>query len=136
MDNSECQTHSVAIDPMLRGTNFSFSLKDLDVGIDRFNPYTGFDSLHSSHIKNSKRCCRNLSLACIVQIFINLNRIAHYFDSFFPEEYEYLDNLFPTRPDLPKFYVEGLKITKWLFLDSVNAEDNKHFQCYACGQIF
>ena len=60
MDNSECQAQSVATDPKLRGTNFSFSLKDLDVAIDRLNPGTGFESLHTSHIKDSKRCYRNL----------------------------------------------------------------------------
>ena len=60
LDNSECQAHSVATDPMLWGTNFSFSPRDLDVAIDRLNPGTGFDSVHTSDIKNSKRCYRNL----------------------------------------------------------------------------
>ena len=60
LDTSECQGHSVATDPMLRRTNFSFSLNDLDVAIERLNPCAGFDSVHTSHIKNSKRCYRNL----------------------------------------------------------------------------
>ena len=60
LDNSECQAHFVATDPILRGTNFSFSPRDLDVGIDRLNPSTGLDSVHTSHIKNSKRCYRTL----------------------------------------------------------------------------
>ena len=58
LDTSEHQTHSVANDPMLRGTNFSLSLKNLDVTLDRLNPNTGFDSVHTTHIKNSKRCYR------------------------------------------------------------------------------
>ena len=60
LDNSECQAHSVATVPMLRGTDFSFSPKDLDVAIDRLNFSAGFDRVHTSHIKNSKRCYRNL----------------------------------------------------------------------------
>ena len=59
-DNSECQAHSVATDSMLRGTNFSFSLKVLDVAIDRLNPGTSFDSVHTSHIKISRRCYSSL----------------------------------------------------------------------------
>ena len=59
LDDSECQANSVATDPMLRGTNFFF-LKDLDDVIDRLNPGTSFDSVHTSQIKNSKRCYRNL----------------------------------------------------------------------------
>ena len=55
LHNSECQTHSVSTDPMLRGTNFSFPPRDLDVAIDRLNPDTDFDSVHTSHIKIPKR---------------------------------------------------------------------------------
>ena len=47
-------------DPMLCGTDFYFSLKDLDVVIDRLNPGTGFDSVHTWYIKNSERSYRNL----------------------------------------------------------------------------
>ena len=60
LDNSECQAHSVATDPMIRGTTFSFSPTDLDVAIDRLDPGTGFESVHTSHIKSSKRCYHNL----------------------------------------------------------------------------
>ena len=60
LDNSECQAHSVATDPMLCGINLYFSLIDLDVAVDRLNPSTGFDSVHISLIKNSRRCYRNL----------------------------------------------------------------------------
>ena len=60
LDNSEYQAYSVATDPMLRGTTFSFSPRDLDVANDKLNPGTGFDSVHTSHVKNSKRCYRNL----------------------------------------------------------------------------
>ena len=56
LDNYECQAHFAVTDPMLRGTNFSFSPKDLDVAVDRFNPGTGFDGVHTYHIKNAKRC--------------------------------------------------------------------------------
>ena len=52
--------HTVAGDPMLHGTNFYFSQMDLACAIDRLNPDTGFDSVHTSHIRNSKRCYRNL----------------------------------------------------------------------------
>ena len=60
--NYECQAHSVATDHMLRGTNFSFSFfpRNIDVAIDKLNPGTGFDSVHTPHIKNPKRCYRNL----------------------------------------------------------------------------
>ena len=51
---------SIATDPMLPGTKFPFSLKDFDFANDRLNPGTGYDSVHTSHIKNLKRCCRNL----------------------------------------------------------------------------
>ena len=44
LDRSECQTHSVANDPMLRRTNFSFCLKDHDVTNDRLKPGKGFNS--------------------------------------------------------------------------------------------
>ena len=54
LDNSECQAHSVATDPMLCETNVTFSLKDLDVALDRLNLGTGFDSVHTSHIKTLK----------------------------------------------------------------------------------
>ena len=39
--NGECQAHSVATNPMLRGTSFYFSLKNLDVATDRLDPVTG-----------------------------------------------------------------------------------------------
>ena len=52
MDNSECQARSVATDPMLRGTNFSFTPKDLDVAIERLNAGLGFDGVHTE--KNQK----------------------------------------------------------------------------------
>ena len=55
-DNSECQAHSVATDHMLCGTNIYFSLEDLDAALDRLNPGTGLDSVHTSHINNSKSC--------------------------------------------------------------------------------
>ena len=38
-------------------------------------------------------------------------RKVHHSGSFFPAEYEYVNNFFPARPDFPKFYVKGLKIT-------------------------
>ena len=60
LDNSERRTHSVGPDPMLRGTYFSFTPKDLDVALDRLNPGTGFDGVHTDQIKNAKRCYRNL----------------------------------------------------------------------------
>ena len=44
---------------MLRGTIFPFSLKKLDVDIERLNPGTGLDDVHTSHIKKIKRSCRN-----------------------------------------------------------------------------
>ena len=61
LDESKCQAHSLATDPMLRWTNFSSALKDLDVAVDRLNPCTGFNSGHTFHNKNSKRCYRILS---------------------------------------------------------------------------
>ena len=60
LDNSECQAHSVATDPMLRGSSFSFTPKDLDDAIDRLNQGLGFDGVHTEQIKNAKRCYRNL----------------------------------------------------------------------------
>ena len=54
LDISQCQAHSLVTDPMLCGTIFSFSLKDLGVSIDRLNTGTGFDSVHNSHIKKFK----------------------------------------------------------------------------------
>ena len=60
LDNSECEAHAVATDPMLRGTNFSFTPKDLEVAIDRLNPGTGFDGMNTDQIKNAKRCYRIL----------------------------------------------------------------------------
>ena len=60
LDNNECQAHSVATDPMLHGTKFYFSPKDLDVANDRLNPGRGFDGVHTYRIKNAKRYYRNL----------------------------------------------------------------------------
>ena len=60
LDKSECQAYFVATDPMLRETIFSFSLKDLDAAIERLNPGTVFDGVHTSHMKSSERCYRNL----------------------------------------------------------------------------
>ena len=55
----------------------------------------------------------------------------------FPAEYEYESFFFPARPDLPKFYVKVAKFhPRGLFLVSVNAEDSKQFQCYACVKFF
>ena len=71
MDDSEWNAHT---DPMLHGTDF-FSPIDLDVAIDRLIPGTGFDSVHSSHIKDSKRCYRDL----LCKLYIKL--ISH---TYFP----------------------------------------------------
>ena len=68
LDNNESQAHSVATDPMLYGTNFYFSLKDLDVAIDRLNTGTGFDRVHTSHIKSSKRCYRKNYVNSIISL--------------------------------------------------------------------
>ena len=74
--NSVCQSHSVATDPMLCGTNFSFFPKGFGVAIDRLNPGTGFDSLHTSCIKSSKRCYRNL-LCKFYNTLISHTHISH-----------------------------------------------------------
>ena len=71
LENSECQTHSFAIDPMLRRKHFSFSQEDLDAAIERLNPGIGFLNVHTSHIKNSKRSYRNL----LWKILISFNHI-------------------------------------------------------------
>ena len=69
LDNSECQAHSVPTDPMLRGTNFSFTPKDLDVPMDRLNPGLGFDGVHTEQIKIAKRCYRNLQCSPPIRLF-------------------------------------------------------------------
>ena len=61
---------------MLRGTIFSFTLKDLDVAIDRLNPGLGFDGVHTEQIKNAKRCYRNL-LCKICNKLISHTYIPH-----------------------------------------------------------
>ena len=58
---------------------------------------------------------------------------------FFPAECEYLNYFIPTRTDLPKFYVKGLKITPngcfkiVLKLKITNSFDAKHAQCSSKG---
>ena len=46
--------HLFATIPTFRRNNFYFSLKDLDVAIERLNPDIGFGNVHTSHIKDSK----------------------------------------------------------------------------------
>ena len=49
----------------------------------------------------------------------------HCSDNFFSDEYEYESHFFPHRTDFPKFYDNGLKISK---IDWGNAEVNKKIQ--------
>ena len=45
------------------------------------------------------------------KLFQILRRRAHYFDCFYPAELDYLNQIFPARLELSKFYVRGLKFT-------------------------
>ena len=56
-------------------------------------------------------CIGNISLACIFEKFQIPKRRAHHPGSLFPDDYEYLNQFSPARPDIPKFYVKSLKIT-------------------------
>ena len=46
-----------------------------------------------------------------VKLFQIPRRRNGHSDIIFPAEYEYVNRCFPARPDFPKFYVKGLKIT-------------------------
>ena len=71
----------------------------------------------------SKTFCgkRSIALPCFfysllhwpafLKLFQIPSRKVYHSDSFFPAEYEYVNHFFPARPDFPKFYVKGLKIT-------------------------
>ena len=53
---------------------------------------------------------RLITLTCIFKLFQIPRRIAHHSESFFHAKYECVI-FFPARPDLPIYYVQGLKIT-------------------------
>ena len=76
LDNRKCQTNSAATNPILRRTDFSFSLKDLEVAIERLHQGTGFDSVHTSHIKSSKLCYLNL-LCKFLDKLVSRTYISH-----------------------------------------------------------
>ena len=63
---------------MLRGTNFSYFLKDLDFAIERVNSGTCFDCVHTSHIKNSSRHFHSLLCKFYNELISHTYNVLYY----------------------------------------------------------